>query len=379
MAVYMDYNASTPVRGEVLEAMLPYLRSDFGNPSSVHDLGRRAREAIELARSQIAEVVGCRSSQVIFTSGGSEANNLFIKGVAGYLKPSQIAISAIEHPSVVKPAESLRRSGWLLRKMAVDANGELDLMDAENALSAPTGMVSVMLANNETGVILDVAKASALARSRGAWIHTDAVQALGKIPVDFSALDVHAMTLSAHKIHGPKGAGALIVDKRLSLLPLIEGGGQESGLRSGTENVAAIVGFGEAAMLAKSGIASLALHLEAMRKRLERELSGMGAVLFSGGGPCLQNTVYFSFPGMDGGTLVVEMDRAGFAIASGSACSSGETEPSATLIAMGVAPDLARGAVRVSLGRENTDSQIGCFLTALKATLDRLSGLKCID
>lgn len=375
MAAYLDYNASTPVGSEVLDAMIPYLGSGFGNPSSAHGFGRRAKEAVDIARSQIAEAVGCQSAQVIFTSGGTEANNLFIKGVAGFIKPSQIAISSIEHPSVAKPAGSLKRSGWLLRKIAVDATGVLDMQDAENALSDTTGIVSVMLANNETGAIQDVATVATMARSRRAWMHTDAVQAFGKIPVDFSSLGVHAMTLSAHKIYGPKGVGALIVDKRLPLMPMIEGGGQEFGLRSGTENVAAIVGFGVAVMLAKSRISSQMPHLDAMRRRLERELSAMGAMLFSGNAPCLPNTVYFAIPGMDGGTLVVEMDRAGFAIASGSACSSGTAEPSATLIAMGFAPDLARGAIRVSLGLENSDQHITEFLAALKVTLGRLSAM----
>ena len=375
MAAYLDFNASTPLDAAVLEAMLPYLKTDCGNPSSLHGFGRRAKEAIDLARFRIAEAVGCQRSQIIFTSGGTEANNLFIKGVAGYLRPSQIAISAIEHPSVAKPAESLRRSGWTLRRIAVDAAGRINLVDAESALAKPTAMVSVMLANNETGAILDVAQVASLPKR--AWVHTDAVQALGKIPLEFSALGVHAMTLSAHKINGPKGIGALIVDKRLPLMPLIEGGGQEAGMRSGTENTAAIVGFGAAVMLAVSRITMMP-QLDALRSRLERELSSMGATLFSGRAPCLPNTVYFSFPGIDGGTLVVEMDRAGFAIASGSACSSGTTEPSATLVAMGVSPDLARGAVRVSLGKETTDREIVDFLAALKTTQGRLAGMAAL-
>ena len=378
MPVYLDYNATTPVGEEVLDGMLPYLRTGFGNPSSSHTFGRVAREAVHKARTQVAEAVGCQSSQVIFTSGGSEANNLFIKGAAGYLKPATIAISSIEHPSVMKPAVSLTRSGWLLRKIPVDADGLLDMRDADSALSSPSCMVSVMLANNETGIIQDVAKVAEMARSRGAWMHTDAVQAFGKIPLNFSSLGVHAMTISAHKVYGPKGVGALIVDKRLALMPLVEGGGQESGLRSGTENVAAIVGFGVAAMLAKTRILDYARHVECLKKKLESALQDMGAVLFSRGAPCLPNTTYFSFVGIDGGTLVLEMDRAGFAIASGSACSSGATEPSETLLAMGVSPDLARGAVRVSLGAESHDSHVADFVTALKAALRRLSSMAAL-
>jgi len=378
MPVYLDYNATTPVGEEVLDAMLPHFRTGFGNPSSSHIFGRAAKEAVHNARSQVAEAVGCQSSQVIFTSGGSEANNLFVKGAAGYLQPATIAISSIEHPSIMKPAASLTRSGWLLRKISVETDGLLDMRDVESALSNPVGLVSVMLANNETGIIQDVAKVAEMARSRGAWMHTDAVQAFGKIPLSFSSLGVHAMTISAHKIYGPKGAGALIVDKRLALMPLIEGGGQESGLRSGTENVAAIVGFGVAATLAKTRLLDYARHVECLKEKLESALLDMGAVLFSGGVPCLPNTTYFSFAGIDGGTLVLEMDRAGFAIASGSACSSGATEPSETLLAMGVSPDLARGAVRVSLGAESRDSHVADFVAALKAALRRLSSMAAI-
>lgn len=375
MPVYLDYNATTPVDEEVLEAMLPYLGAGFGNPSSAHSFGRMAKEAVENARIQIAAALGCSSSQVIFTSCGSEANNHFLKGLAGYLRPAQVVVSAIEHPSISKSAESLTRSGWTVRKIRVDETGLVDMNDVEAAISKPTGMLSVMLANNETGVVQDVAMLSEMARSRKIWMHTDAVQAFGKIPFDFPSLGVHAMTISSHKIYGPKGAGALILDKRLSLNPLIDGGGQESGLRSGTENVAAIVGFGVAATLARSRQEHSASSMAKMRLRLEEALRGMGAAFFSDASCTLPNTAYFSFPGIEGGTLVSEMDRLGFAIASGSACSSGKTEPSGTLLAMGVSPELARGAVRVSLGRENTDAHIVDFLEAMRRTLNRLSSM----
>ena len=375
MAIYLDYNATTPVREEAIEAMLPLLKSGFGNPSSAHSFGRMAKEAVHGARIRIAHAVCCQPSQVIFTSGGSEANNLFLKGLGSTLKPSALAISSIEHPSIAKPAETLVRSGWTLRRISVDTNGFLDMMDAERALSNSCSMASVMLANNETGAIQDVKTMAGLARSKKVFVHTDAVQAFGKIPIDFSALGVHALSISAHKILGPKGIGALILDKRLALSPLIEGGGQESGLRSGTENVAAIAGFGLAAELAASELSCRMAMLGELREALEQGLVGMGAMLFSKNGPRLSNTAYFSFNGIDGPTLVTEMDKAGFAIASGSACSSGATEPSATLLAMGVDPDLARGAVRVSLGHGNTESQIADFLSALRAVLSRLSGM----
>ncbi len=244
--VYFDHNATTPMDDRVFEAMLPYLRGRYGNASSRHELGTAARRAVDVAREQVAALVNVQPSQVIFVSGGTEANNLFIKGAAGYLKPTQVAVSAIEHPCVAKPAQDLARQGWKLRKLAVSRDGQVDIADVELALKEPTGIVSVMLANNETGVIQDVAAIAGHARAAKAWMHTDAVQALGKIPVDFAALGVHAMTISAHKIYGPKGAAALVMDKRLQLRPIIQGGGHEQGLRSGTENVPAIVGFGAA-------------------------------------------------------------------------------------------------------------------------------------
>ena len=373
--IYFDHNATTPVEECVLEAMLPFLRGRYGNASSRHELGTVARRALDAAREQVAALVNVRPSQVIFVSGGTEANNAFIKGTASYLKPSQVAVSAIEHPCVAKPAQELARAGWKLRKLAVTGDGALDLADIETALRQPTGLVSVMLANNETGVVQDVAAAGERARRARALMHTDAVQALGKIPVDFPALNVHAMTLSAHKIYGPKGAGALIVDKRLELRPLIHGGGHEQGLRSGTENVPAIVGFGVACELAAGRLGELAPRLEALRARLERGLRGMGAVIFGAAAPRIPNTSYFAFDRIEGETLVIELDKLGYAVAPGAACSSANPEPSATLLAMGVDPELARGAVRFSLGAGNTTAQIDEFLRALAVVVARLRGL----
>jgi cysteine desulfurase len=239
-------------------------------------------------------------------------------------------------------------------------------------------VVSVMLANNETGVVQDVAAVAEKARAARAWMHTDAVQALGKITGDFAALNVHAMTLSAHKIYGPKGVGALVLDKRIELKPLISGGGHEQGLRSGTENVAGIVGFGAACELAMRRMGELAPRLGAMRDQLERGLVGLGAVIFGAGAPRIPNTSYFALPGIEGETLVIELDKAGYAVASGAACSSTSTEPSATLLAMGVAPEVARGAVRFSLGKDNTPSQVEDFLNVLSATVHRLRRLTAI-
>jgi len=376
--VYFDHNATTPLDDRVLEAMLPYLRGQFGNASSRHEFGTVARKAVDRAREQVAALIGVQPVQVIFTSGGTEANNLFIKGAAACLKPTQIAVSAIEHPCVAKPAQELTRAGWKLRKLAVTREGGTDLADVETALGGPTGLVSVMLANNETGVIQDVAAVAERARAAGAWMHSDAVQALGKIAVDFEALKVHAMTLSAHKIYGPKGAGALVVDKRLELRPLLSGGGHERGLRSGTENVPAIVGFGAACELTASRMSELGPRLAALRERLERGLKELGATIFGAAAARIPNTSYFAFRGMDGEALVIELDKVGYAVAAGAACSSAGTEPSATLLAMGVQPELARGAVRFSLGAANTTQQVDEFLGALAGVVTRLRRLTAI-
>lgn len=376
--VYFDHNATTPLDERVLSAMLPFLREQYGNASSRHEFGTLARKAVDHAREQVAALIGVQPVQVFFTSGGTEANNTFIKGAAGMLKPSQIAVSAIEHPCVAKPAQELARAGWQVRKLAADRNGRVDIDDVRAALAAPTGIVSVMLANNETGVIQDVAAVAELAREKRAWMHTDAVQALGKIPVDFNALNVQAMSLSAHKIYGPKGIGALVLDKRIELKPLLSGGGHEHGLRSGTENVPGIVGFGAACEIAASRLRELAPKLNAMREQLERALTKMGAVIFGGAAVRIPNTTYFAFPGIEGETLVIELDNAGFAVASGAACSSTSTEPSATLLAMGVAPEVARGAVRLSLGKANTPADIDAFVSALEKVVARLKQLTAI-
>ena len=356
---YLDHNATTPLTLSVLEAMLPYFGQQYGNASSRHEYGRAARRAIDTARQRVAYAVGAHPTEVVFTSGGSEANNLFIKGVAANLSPGLAAISAIEHPCVREPAKSLRRQGWRVREIAVDADCRLASADFSATLAekpaAVSTLVSVMFANNETGAVQDVARLAALAQNSRAWFHSDAVQALGKIPLDFRALNaagVHALTLSAHKLGGPKGAGALVVDKRVDLAPLIAGGGHERGLRSGTENVPAIVGFGVACEEAVARMSETAARLSGLRADLERGLAALGAVIFAQNAARLPNTTYFSLPGLDGETLVARLDRAGFAVASGAACSSANPEPSHVLLAMGVAPRVARGAVRVSLRSE---------------------------
>ena len=376
--VYLDHNATTPLDPVVLAAMLPWLESRFGNASSRHEYGRAARRAIDEARQQVAAAVNAHPTEVVFTSGGSEANNLFLKGAAACVRPGVIAVGATEHPCILRPAAQLARSGWQVRTVAVDGAGRANFADFAEIVAAHPKLLSIMLANNETGVVQDVPALATAARATGGWFHSDAVQALGKLPLDFRALNaagVHAMTLSAHKACGPKGAAALVLDKRVELQPLIAGGGHERGLRSGTENVPAIVGFGVAAELAARRVANLPRRLRALQQRLESGLAGQGVRIFGAGTERLPNTTYFALPDIDGETLVGKLDREGFAVASGAACSSANPEPSHVLQAMGVAPELARGAVRISLGVGNTEADIDEFINALQVTVGRLQGL----
>jgi cysteine desulfurase len=381
MPAYLDHNATTPLDPAVLAAMLPWLESQYGNASSRHEYGRQARQAIDEARQKIASAVNAHPTEVVFASGGSEANNLFLKGAAASLKPGLLAVSTIEHPCVLKPAVQLVRQGWQLREIAVDSAGRVNIEDYAEVLLEQPKLISVMLANNETGVVQDVAALATAARATGAQFHSDAVQVLGKLAIDFRMLNaagVHALTLSAHKAGGPKGAAALVVDKRIELQPLIAGGGHERGLRSGTENVPAIVGFGVAAELAAARVAEQSVRVRTMQAKLEAGLAALGAVVFGTEARRLPNTSYFAFPNIDGETLVGKLDREGFAVASGAACSSASPEPSHVLRAMGVAPEIARGAVRVSLGVGNTDAEIEQFINALRVTVGRLQGLTAI-
>lgn len=370
--VYLDHNSTTALHADVLVAMMPWMTTQCGNATSRHVFGRNARDAVEHARTQVASAVGAQPSQVVFTASGTEANNFAIHGITQKLEPSQVLASRIEHPCVSRPALALQKQGWSVNTAPVDAQGRVETTPLERLLKTPTGLISVMLANNETGAIQDIASISQLARQHRAYIHTDAVQALGKIAIDYYAIGVHAMTLSSHKIGGPLGAGALVLDKRVDIEPLLYGGGQEKGLRSGTENVAAIVGFGSACELATLSIDRFTQHTEMLRNELEDRLVSMGATIFAQSAQRLPNTSFFAFNGIEGETLVTALDKAGFAVASGSACSSDSTEPSHVLLAMGVAPDLARGAVRVSLSISNTKQEIQGFLHALQNAIAQL-------
>jgi cysteine desulfurase len=348
--------------------MAPYLGAFYGNPSALYRLGRLSRGAIDRAREQVAALAGAQTSEVIFTSGGTEANNLAIKGLAGALEPGGMLIGATEHPSVLEPARHLAARGWSLHELPVGADG-LPRADA-GTLPADIRFGALMRANNETGVIHDTAPLGERLRSAGGYLHVDAVQAAGKLPLDFAATGADTLTLSSHKLYGPKGVGALIARRNVPIEPLLQGGGQENGHRGGTENVAAIVGFGKAAELARLELEDRARHARRLRDQLESALAAMpGVKVFAAASPRLPNTVQFSVPGYEGETLVMNLDRLGFAVSSGSACASGGNEPSPVLLAMGVDEAMARGAIRVSFGRDNTPNDVERLVAALSGLM----------
>lgn len=373
MPVYLDHNATTPLDPRVLEAMLPYLGNEFGNPSSAHQYGRAARAALDAAREHVAALVNAQPSQVIFTSGGTEANNIALLGCCASLPVGRIAISAVEHDSVRAPAKRLGSRGWGVDTIAVDHAGRVSVDSLKAALHADTRLISIMLANNESGVVQDLSALAETVRAVGAIMHTDAVQAAGKIATDFQACNVQLMSLSGHKIYGPKGIGALIIDKALELQSLVFGGGQEKAVRPGTENVAGIVGLGAAAQIAQDELQRHSAIQSTLRGYLETKLREFpGLVIFAADAERVPNTVQISVPGIDGEALLLHLDRAGFAVSSGSACAAGNHAPSHVLIAMDVAPDLARGALRISLGRSTTQAQLDAFCQALHAAIAQL-------
>jgi cysteine desulfurase len=366
MPVYLDNNATTQLDPRVREAMEPYLTDVYGNGSSLHRYGRLIRSAIEQAREQLATAINAHPDQVVFTSGGTEANNLVLKGIAAYSKPSSMLISAIEHPSVSGPAGALRKQGWRIETIPVTAEGLIDLQALAKQLSQEAKLVSVMLANNETGAVQPLQEIAEITKKTGVVLHSDASQALGKYPVDFAASGAQLMTFSAHKLHGPLGAGALVVDRSVVLQPQQHGGRHEFGLRAGTENTAAIVGFGMAAYLAASELSARRQHMQQLRDLLERELNKMPEVcIFSGHAERLPNTTQFGLHGCHGETLLLQLDRAGIAVSSGSACQSDVREPSHVLVAMGVEPELAMTAIRISLSKQTTENDIMQFIKAL--------------
>ena len=379
MTVYLDYNATAPLDESALAAMTPFLREEFGNPSSRHSLGRRARDAVEKARAQVAAAVGARADEVVFTASGTESNNTIIKGVATMSTRGVVAVGATEHPCVLCAARAVARAGLVHAPVAVDENGRIDRDDLREILSGgDCALVSVMLANNETGALQEVAELADIAHAGGALFHTDAAQALGKIPLDFAALGVDAMTVSGHKAYGPKGAAALIAKRSADWAPLMDGGGHEEGRRSGTENVPAIVGFGAAAEVAAARAESDGARLAKLRDRAEVALAKAGATIFAAGSPRLPNTSCFGFPGLDGEALVVMLDQSGFALASGAACSSMKDEPSHVLLAMGFAPEVARTAARFSAGRGTTEEEVDAFASAAGEIATRMREMSSV-
>ncbi|WP_029890021.1 cysteine desulfurase family protein [Polycyclovorans algicola] len=366
MATYLDHNATTPMAPEVLEAMLPYLRGPYANASSLHRLGRASRDAIEAARAEVAELLGAQPSQVIWTSGGTEANNLAIKGVMH--DGGRLLYAATEHPAVMECAESLSDARTQVEAIGVDEGGliDLDRLRAQLAQS-PVTLVSVMAANNETGVIQDVAGlARAVHADAEALFHVDAVQAAGKMAVDVQRMGADLLTVSSHKLYGPKGVGALLRTAPVDLWPLHHGGAQEGGLRGGTENVAAIVGFGAAARLAQTRLDARTVHLQRLRERFEAGLAAIpGVTHFAAQSLRLPNTVQMALQGWAGETLLMALDRQGFCVSSGSACAIGHGAPSHVLVAMGVPDALAIGAIRISFGEANTDDDVDRLLAAL--------------
>jgi cysteine desulfurase len=370
--IYFDYNATAPLRAEVRAAMIEAM-DRFGNPSSVHAEGRAARALVESARTQVAALAGCRPEEVIFTSGGSEANALALAAQGG--NAWQCYVSAVEHPSVLSGGRFYRES---TTRIPVDKDGVID-HDAlakelkKHHLGGWRPFVSVMAANNETGALQPVVQLAEHVRAAEGLLHTDAVQAPGRVPLDFAALGADMLTLSAHKIGGPKGVGALIVRDGVSVEPLIRGGGQERRQRAGTENVIGIVGFGVAADLAREDLQKVS-EIESLRDRLEAEALRRvpEAVIFSRGVARLPNTSCIAVAGTKAETLVIGLDLAGVSVSAGSACSSGKVEPSHVLSAMEVSPDLAQAAIRVSLGIGTTDADIERLLTIWSEFIGRV-------
>jgi cysteine desulfurase len=371
MSVYLDHNATSPLDARVLDAMLPWLQGEQGNPSSVHRPGRAAHAALEVARKQVAALINAEASQVILTGGGTEADNLALKGICTGVPHGQLLISAVEHAAVQGPADALAADGWQVQRIPVDAAGRVDIKALDALLMKDVKLVSVMLANNETGVIQDVKTIAGLVHARGALMHTDAIQAAGKLPVDFAALGVDLMTLSAHKLNGPRGIGALVVNKTLTLKPLIDGGGQEHGYRGGTENLTGIVGFGKAAELAREELDARITHLRVLREQFEKGLATLSGIsIFAQAAERLPNTVQIGISGFEGEAMVMELDRLDIAVSSGSACHSGSGKPSHVLKAMGLDDVTARSAVRISFGIENTPADVDKLLTALQHILN---------
>ncbi|MBW4679101.1 MAG: cysteine desulfurase [Microcoleus vaginatus WJT46-NPBG5] len=385
MQIYLDYSATTPPRSEAIVAMQNALTQQWGNPSSIHEWGQRAATVVEMARNQVAGLLNAPSpDSIIFTSGGTEANNLAILGVARrYKTPQHLIISNVEHSAVTAPAALLEQWGWQVSRLPVDAQGRIDPRDLKDALRPNTVLVSVIYGQSEVGTLQPIQVLGEITRAHGALFHTDAVQVAGRLPVDVKQLPVDLLSLSSHKIYGPQGAGALYVRAGIELVPLLSGGGQEFMLRSGTQAVPAIAGFGIAAELAQQEMTAEIPRLIQLRDRLFDQMAGTAGLVPTGHrwhrlphhlSFCLTNTCT-SEP-ITGRTLVRQLNMAGIAISSGSACSSGKLNPSPVLLAMGYSEPAATAAIRLTLGRETTEADVDWTAMALKQVLERLMPVK---
>lgn len=365
--IYLDHNSTTPTAPEVIEAMVGALRNCWGNPSSGHAYGHRARKAVDDARASVASLLGCEPDEIVFTSGGTESDNAAILGVAEALasKGKHLVISCVEHAAIEKPCRLLESRGFSVTRVPVDSRGLVDAKQVAAALRDDTILVSIMHSNNETGVLQPIADIAAAARGRGVVVHTDAAQSVGKLPVDVKTLGVDLLTVAGHKMYGPKGVGALYLRRGTPFAPFLRGSGHESGRRAGTENVPEIVGLAAACELAAKELPKRSVHLAAMRDRLEQGLRSRIADLIVHGGsvPRIPNTLYAAFPGADANSVVARVS--GVAVSAGAACHSGKTEPSHVLLAMGVDPALAVTTLRLTTGRSTTAEEIDAAIGLL--------------
>ena len=361
---------------EVFDAMRPYMSEKYGNASSIHSFGREARRAIDSSRAGVATLIGADSSEIVFTSGGTESDNLAIKGVALHKgrRTGHLITSKIEHHAVLEPCRRLKSQGFEVTELPVSKDGFVDPSDLESAMRDDTILVSIMMANSEIGTIQQVREMGAIARSKGALFHTDAVQAAGKLAFDVKRDNIDLLSLSSHKIHGPKGVGALYVREGVGIEPLLHGGGHERGLRSSTENVPGIVGFGRATEIARRDMDETTGKMRTMRDRMIREISEAIPNAYLNGHPTrrLANNAHFRFDFIEGEGLVLHLDTAGIAASTGSACSTGSLEPSHVLLALGLKHEQAHGSLRITLGRENNDEEVSYLLEVLPGIVSKL-------
>ena len=376
--IYLDNNATTQLDLAVIEEMLPFLREYYGNPSSGYAFAAKARKALDLARERLASLLGCEPSEIVFTSGGTESNNAVINSALQF-KPhgKHVVTSAVEHSAVLRPCQDLTKRGCHVTFLGVDRHGAVDLGELEAAIRPETALVSMMWANNETGVLFPIEKIAEICREKGVLFHTDAVQAVGKIPIRLRDTAINFLSLSAHKFHGPKGVGALYVNRRSRFHPLIAGGGQENGRRGGTENVASIAGLGKAAERAAEYLSQAKAHVHSMRDRFEKAILAkvIGASVNGAGAARVPNTSSFSFEGIESSAALLLLDRHRICCSAGSACRTGSQEASHVLRAMDPGGDGARRSLRFSFGRFNTDAQVDGAIEIVPKVIEKLRGM----